>query len=377
MRILYLTEESIDVAGTMVRGGAIHVGKVVHALRERGHHVTLLDWNSAIDGASRASITPRTRFVDGPVRTYRKAVGLARETNADVVVSKTRKTYLPGLAAARRVGVPHVVHVGSTLDAPHGASVPGRIDSRSFELRLRAPHDGYLVVCDYIREQLRDRGIPADRLHDVRNAVDVSVFDPDAPGTLPSDVANLVETDVPIVGYVGGLHGYKGVHDLLDAAREMDEDAHVVFAGDGPEKQALEERLANGTGDVLGAIPYESVPALYSSMDVLALPSHTEGLPRVVLEAQAMRTPVVATAVGGVPEVVDDGETGLLCPPQDPGTLAAALDRVLTDEALASTLAGQARNQVVEEFTWESLYDAYESALETVTASRRVAQVEG
>jgi len=366
MRILYLTEESIDVSGTMVRGGAIHVAKVVRALRDRGHTVGLLDWNTESSGERRGSVRPATRFVDGPVRTCRTAVGLGREMDAEVLVSKTRKTYLPGLLAARLLGVPHVAHVGTTLDAPRGAGLLDRLDSRSFELRLRAGHDGYLVVCEYIGDQLRSRGVEEDRIFNVRNAVDTSVFDPNGSGPLPSSIAAAFETERLVVGFVGGLHDYKGVHDLVDAVQLAESDILVAFVGDGPERDALQKRLEDGTGALIGAVPYESMPAVYGAMDVLALPSHTEGLPRVVLEGQAMRTPVVATRVGGVPEVVTDGETGLLCPPGRPRKMAAALDRLATERGLRNSLAGSGRERVVREFTWESLYDEYESALRSL-----------
>lgn len=367
MRILYLTEESIDVTRPMVRGGAIHVSRVVPALRKRGHEVSLLDWNSEGKGEKRTSVHPRTRIVDGAIRTYRQGLTLARELDVDVVLSKTRKTYLPGLAVARHIGVPHAVHVGTSLDPPQESSLPQRLDSLSHELRLRAPHDGYLVVCDYIRTQLLDRGVPDGRINEVGNAVDTEAFDPKVPESVLPDLSDTVDRDSLTVGFVGGLHKYKGVHDLIDAIEIADTDVYVVFAGDGPERPALRNRLAEGSGTLLGAVPYEAMPALYATLDVFALPSRTEGLPRVILEAQAMRSPVVATKVGGVPEVVTDGETGLLCPPRDPQSLAEAIDRLAEDEELREALSMNSRRHVVAGFSWESLYDRYESALESIT----------
>jgi hypothetical protein len=117
MRLLYLTEETISFDRTLVRGGAIHVWWVVSGLRERGHDCHLLDWHAGPDREWHTSLAPASRFVDGAVRTFLAGRRIARRRSVDVVVSKTRKTYLPGLAVARAVGVPHVVHVGSLPEA--------------------------------------------------------------------------------------------------------------------------------------------------------------------------------------------------------------------------------------------------------------------
>ncbi|MFC5971146.1 glycosyltransferase family 4 protein [Halomarina salina] len=360
MRILYLTEETISFSGAMVRGGAIHVRNVVAALRERGHDVTLVDWNPAPEYPFQHSVVPRVGPVEGPLRTLVRAVTVGRRRAPDVVVSKTRKTYLPGLLAARALGVPHAVHVGSTLGSVDG-SLRDRLDAGSVEARLRAPHDGYLVVCEYIARQLRRRGIAADRIHDVRNAVDVERFSSTGP-SLPEEYADRVPDGGFRIGFVGGLHRYKGVFDLLEATERCAADVRAVVAGDGPARERLERRGGDAL-TLLGAVPYEHVPALYRAVDAFVLPSHTEGLPRVVLEAQATETPVVATRVGGVPEIVDDGETGLLCSPRSPAELAAAIDRLATDDEERRRLGSAGRQAVEAGFTWSELYDRYERSL--------------
>ncbi|MCU4727198.1 glycosyltransferase family 4 protein [Halapricum hydrolyticum] len=167
------------------------------------------------------------------------------------------------------------------------------------------------------------------------------------------------------LGYVGGLHEYKGLDDLADALDRVHSDSHLIVAGDGPDRERLERKFGS-TATFLGAIPYEQIPAFYHEIDVLVLPSHTEGLPRVVLEAQATGTPVVATRVGGVPEVVEDGQTGLLCDAHDPDCLAAAIDRLATDGAERSRLAEVGREAVATSFTWDSLYGRYERFLRTI-----------
>lgn len=366
MRVLYLTEESISFGDALVRGGAIHVRNVVEGLRDRGHEVHLVDWNDAPERPYQHSVRPRTRFVDGPARTFRRAVGVARSVDADVIVSKTRKTYLPGFAAARVAGVPHVVHVGSLPVATEG-TLGDRLDTASLRARLAAPHDGYLAVCDAVAEALRDLGAPRDAVHGVGNAVDTEAFAPDREPSSPASLDDAMERagDRFVVGYVGGLHRYKGVRDLPPAIDRCEEPVYLVLAGDGPERAALEAEFGDDA-TLLGSLPYDHVPAVYHAADAIVLPSYTEGLPRVVLEAQATGTPVVATDVGGVPEVVADRETGLLVEPGDVAGLAGAIDDLAGDADLRERIAEAGRESVVANWSWEQLYGRYEQHLDEV-----------
>lgn len=365
MRVLYLTEEEIRFEGTLVRGGAIHVRNVVEGLSARGTEVFLVDWNGTPERDGQCSVDPPTRFVVGPLLTTRRAVAVGRRIDVDVVVSKTHRTYLPGWVAARRLDVPHVVHVGSSLDRPT-AGPADRASRLSFGLRLRAPHDGYFVVCRDVADQLRARGVDADRIYDVRNAVDTDRFHPT---TVPEPLdesfrgrLDRIDEDRFRLGFVGGLQPYKGLTDLAAALDAMETDPVVVVAGSGPERERLEGRF-DAAGVFLGPVPYDQIPALYHEFDAFVLPSHTEGLPRVVLEAHATATPVVATRVGGVPEVVTDGETGLLCEPRRPAALASTLDRLASGDVDRERLGREGRAAVESAFSWEDMYDRYERYL--------------
>lgn len=365
MRILYLTEEQISFSEAQVRGGAIHVKKVVEGLRARGHDVFLLDWNPTPEREFQTSVSPRTRFVDGAVRTARRAERVGKRTDVDVVISKTRKTYLPGLVAATRLGVPHVVHVGSTLDAP--GNWRRRLDTVSMSLRLRAPHDAYFVVCEYIADQLQERDVLGSSIYNVRNAVNAKRFASTDGRTTSDRLRPALErpSDEFCIGFVGGLHEYKGVYDLAAAIERCRADVHVLVAGDGPERTSLRSRLGENA-TFLGSVPYEEMPAVYHAMDAFVLPSHTEGLPRTVLEAQASATPVIATRVGGVPEVIEDGETGLLAAPTDAGTIADHIATLASDADRRRSLGEAGQAAVHRAYDWNSLYDRYERFLDAV-----------
>lgn len=369
MRILFVTEEPIRFSGTMVRGGQIHVRNVVEGLRDRGHDVHLVDWNTDPDRPFQHSVEPRCRFFDGAARTFQQVVRVGRSVECDVIVSKTRKVYLPGLAAARVLSIPHVVHVGSSLDQPTRGVIE-KVDAASFASRLRAPHDAYFVVCEGIKEDLRASGIDRDLIYDVRNAVDTTRFVPDPDVKLPvSARKRITSSERPLLGYVGGITEYKGVFDLAEAVKRAETAPTVVVAGDGPARQQFEQVLGE-QGLFLGSVDYEQMPAVYAAIDALVLPSHTEGLPRVLLEAGAAGRPPIATSVGGVPKLIHDGETGLLCPPHRPLALASRIDELFTEFDPAK-MGRRARELVTDEYTWEAQYDRYDSFLQEIVACRQ------
>jgi glycosyltransferase involved in cell wall biosynthesis len=178
-----------------------------------------------------------------------------------------------------------------------------------------------------------------------------------------------------VVGTVGRLVGLKNQRLLIAAMPELLDrypDLHLVLIGTGPLEQELRAQ-ADGLGlgervRLTGA--RTDVADLTPGFDVFALPSQTEGISIALLEACATRLPVVATAVGGNPEIVANGHTGLLVPPDDGAALAAALEQVLADPALALRLATAAAKWVREHASLQSLVATtarfYEDARRTV-----------
>jgi glycosyltransferase involved in cell wall biosynthesis len=154
--------------------------------------------------------------------------------------------------------------------------------------------------------------------------------------------------------YVGRLDHLKGVETLLAALEAVPECA-LAIVGDGPARAELELQ-ARPLGDRVTILGRRlDVETLMASADLLVLPSRTEGLPFVVLEAMAAGLPLVATRVGGIPEAVVDGETGLLVPPGDSVALATAIRRMSDDQALRAHVVAAARRLVEERFSVEHM----------------------
>lgn len=190
----------------------------------------------------------------------------------------------------------------------------------------------------------------------IRNGIDPSRFlETDILKKAGKELKRKLKLDPPIVGTVARLHRQKGVFFLLQAAAEIHRGApaaKIVVVGGGPlerslRRQAQKLRL-HRIFILLGERP--DAHELLSLFDVFVLPSLWEGLPLVLLEAAAMRKPMVATDIDGVREVLRDGESGLLVPPADPAALAEAVLRLLRDKDFAARLAERARTTIPPRF---------------------------
>jgi glycosyltransferase involved in cell wall biosynthesis len=225
-------------------------------------------------------------------------------------------------------------------------------DVSAFRLPEKARRAAFVAgTSDFARSQLQAFLDPGDweRVEAHPMGVDAERFTP------PPDGREAREGPMRILT-IGRLAGVKGQAVLLDAVAELRRRGVAValtLAGDGPERGRLEERAARlGIGDAVtfpGAVGHDQVTALYGEADVFCTSSFAEGLPFVLMEAMATGLPVVATRIMGIPELVDDGVTGLLVPPARPDLVADALERLAAhpDERRAMGAAG--RRKVVDE----------------------------
>ena len=175
----------------------------------------------------------------------------------------------------------------------------------------------------------------------------------------------------PTVVFAGRLTAQKSLEVALDAVAAV-EGISLVIAGEGPELAALEARAAelslDGRVRLVGPQPRERVLELFAAADAAVLPSSWENFPHAVVEALAVGTPAVATDVGGVGEIVRDGDNGLLVPPGDRTALARALERVRDDERLVARLR-EAAAPWVSSFAPERVFARVESALAEAASS--------
>lgn len=222
--------------------------------------------------------------------------------------------------------------------------------------------DRYVAISQAIGRILENLGVPSDRITVVRSAVPGDVYRDLSRTQEKHELAKAfgISPELMFIGNASALSPQKGYPTLLRAAKVLKDKKmpfHVFIAGDGELRPSLESmRIALGLEhDVtfLGFI--NEVPRFLSALDILAMPSVNEGLGTLLLDASLAGCAIAATNVGGIPEVISDGKTGLLSTIDDVEQLAANLIRLIQDEALRHDLSANARNQAAREFSWEAM----------------------
>lgn len=217
-----------------------------------------------------------------------------------------------------------------------------------------------VTVCGPFAEQLAREGVRREKISVLHNSVKATAPACDDKVAALKKSLGLNDGERVLLA-VGRLSREKGHADLVKALgvlRRLDPDLifKLVVVGEGPERARVEE-AARGlglSGRIVFAGHAKDVRPFYALADLLALPSHSEGSPNVLLEAMAAGLPVAATSVGGVPEIANDGETALLVPARDADAMAAALKRLLDDATLARTMAARAKEHVLARFSPEA-----------------------
>jgi len=233
------------------------------------------------------------------------------------------------------------------------------------------PHK-VVTVSEYVKKYLiEEKGIPADMVIGIPTGVDLEVFNPALVKAVSREELG-ISSDAVIIGTVAILRRKKGHHTLLDAIplvlKEIP-NALFIFAGNGPQKENIEKKVRElgieRNVKLLGL--RRDIPEILKTIDIFVLPTLQEALGTSFLEAMAMKKPVVGTKVGGVPEVVKDGVTGILVPPEKPLKLADAIITLLKDRELMRKMGDEGRRNVEEKYSVDvmvkSLFDFYISLI--------------
>ncbi len=225
--------------------------------------------------------------------------------------------------------------------------------------------DFFTVVSRDLRDYFSGEvGIPPEAMVVVHNGVDINRF---SPGPRTQYLRGLVPANFkrPLMITVGRLTDAKDHSGLLAAMELLKKNGEagpcLVLVGDGELRPAIEREIeSRGIGDCVHmAGKRTDISALLAGADIFVLPSKREGFPVSVLEAMASGLPVIATKVGGIPEVIKDGENGLLVPPGDPVGLSKAIARLVSNPAFGAELGARARKTVEEEFSLDFVAGAY------------------
>ena len=320
---------------------ALSPGSAVRKLQRHGFDVTVID------------------EPDDVIATATLAAHLA-DARPDVVHNHMFRAEIVGSKAA--IALATAGHRRPFLiSTVHSSRVRSAEDQEQLR-RLTPSIDRLVVVSRAIDQKVVDEGRGEANRVLIYNGVDLERYGTQEPCcTLREEYG--MEPDSPIVGVVGRLELEKGHPTLLEAwplVLEQVPGAYLVIVGEGSRLDALHQTVLERGIErhVIFTGRRDDIPAITAALDVAVLPSYREAQGLTILEAMAMSRPVVASNVGGIPEMIEDGVTGLLVPPHDPPALAAAIVRLLTDHPLADLLARAGHDLVHDRFCVQLMVNA-------------------
>jgi glycosyltransferase involved in cell wall biosynthesis len=293
---------------------------------------------------------------------------LASKTGVDVVHAHGYKADIYVYLALRGARIPLVSTCHTWYDNDLMVRLYGAADRYVLRKYARV-----VAVSNDVKQRLLKAGVREENICLIKNGIDLRPFD----RALPSLRSGQVERGGAVVGLVGRLAPEKGVDIFLAAAAcvlfEM-KNTKFVVAGDGPERSELDALIdklgIRASVTLLGRC--DDMPPFYASLDVMVSSSRHEGLPIAILEGMASRLPLIATSVGAIPTVIEDGRTGVLVPAENPVLLASAIVDLLRDHEKRQQLGSAARRLIEEEFSAARMTADYLRVYEDAVASTEV-----
>jgi glycosyltransferase involved in cell wall biosynthesis len=333
-----------------IGGAESYVYTVALDLMQRGHHVVVASWGGQLakmlarDGIQHYLVPIR---LNGYVVSF-MLERIIKKHKIELVHANSAAAGLASLDACQRLGIPLVY-------TAHG--IFGHNDK---ELKL-AQADKIICVSEFLRKASIERGINPDKLVTVYNGINTAKFTPE-PALIPQIRKELGIQDgefvLGIVSRIKNIHD-KGHYDILEMLSKYPQTANwrLLVVGKGNGISALKSKIKQMglSKQVLFAGYQTDVPKMMQAVDVVVLPSKFETFGLVLVEAMAMKKPVVAYTVGGTPEAIEDGQTGFLVPKGDIQKLFEKINTIYTNPKLAEILSEQGRKKVKQLFDNENM----------------------
>jgi glycosyltransferase involved in cell wall biosynthesis len=375
-----------------IGGPATYVPKIAGELAARGHAITV------VGGAPPEYVPGSGPAFDFPVHRVSRGLPLPRRllTAFATLLRAARQSdalYVQGLAGPEMVAV----FAGRLLRKPVALKIVGD-NAWEYAIRKGLTTDGIdefqvrrypsklamvralvrayarlvtrlIVPSEYLAGIVRGWGVPAERVVVIRNALTATPTDLDVRAAEQPALKRELGVDGPLLVTSARLYPWKNLDFLIGLAPRLPADMTLAIVGGGPDHAALSELAQRiGVADrvrITGSVSHASVQRYLRAADVFVLNTRYEGLSHVMLEAMAAGAPVVASKVGGNPEVIEDGVNGLLVPLDDGDAIVQAIERLLGDEALRERLTQRAA-QGVRGYRWETLVEQTAATLEAL-----------
>jgi glycogen synthase len=311
----------------------------------------------------------------------RNVAAAATNVDADVVHCHTWYSHLGGILTKLAYGIPLVITVHSLepLRPWKREQLGGGYDVTQWVERTALQMADAIigVSAETRRDVLGLFDVDPDKVHVVHNGIDLNLYQPATSNSALTQYG--IDPNKPYVLFVGRITRQKGIIHLVRAIKDIEASAQIVLCAGAPDTPEIGAEMQRAVAEVQASrsdviwiekmVPRDEVIQLYTHADIFCCPSIYEPFGIINLEAMACGTPVVASAVGGIPEVVVDGQTGILVPleqlkespfePIDPrrfsADLAAAINRLLRDDELRERMASAGRKRVEERFSWSAI----------------------
>ena len=399
-RILHVLDHSLPLhSGYTFRTRALLKAQQAQGWDVRGitgnRHIADGPLQETVDGLTFHRVPGRSTIPFAPVAEWRDirclSAGidtLVRDWKPDLLHAHSPVLgALAALPVARRHGLPFVYEIRAFWEDAAVGNGTGREGdlryriTRYLEDRAVARADAVIVICEGLRQDLIARGVAPAKITVSPNGVDLDLFG-DPPPADEELRAQLGLDGAEVIGFIGSFYDYEGLDDLVAAMPRLIRarpQAHLLLVGGGPRAEAL--RVQAQASPVashihfVGRVPHHEVERYYSLIDVLAYPRKAMRLTELVtplkpLEAMAQGRLVAASSVGGHRELIEDGVTGTLFPPDDPAALADAVAELLDDRAIWDARRRVARAFVEQERSWANNVIRYEPVYHMLLANR-------
>lgn len=386
MKIVYLVHRGLFAYSG---GGHVHVTELIRALERAGHQVQVLASDSGepltLDGA--VAVVPQRDSVSDAKGLMRRLAGRSlwqrlrgiraqarfraarprveqalREMRAEAVYERYSLYNSSGVDTCQALGIPHVLEVNSLCETleQYGDHTYDPAAIR-LERHIFATTGRVLVVSEAVRDAVLRQHPQPERVVVVPNGVDLSRFHPEIDGTDVRDANGLGGRVV--IGMVAYFKRWHGLEQLLQAVPSVVEacpSVQFLLVGEGDRPGAVSDfvhvRGMSQWVSVTGEVPHAEIPSYVAAMDITVIPHfHHHGSPLKLFEYMAAGKPTVAVAIGQICEVLQDGTTGLLVPPDDISALSGALIRLAQDRTLRQQMGAAARAWVARERSWDDV----------------------
>lgn len=339
-----------------------HTDLLASALAENGHRVIMGCWKEgAVTLHSGKILLPAKRINianSGDVYAILKIITASLREKIDVIIANNGREYWPAAIGAILSGA-RIIFIRHQTDKI----------KRSTRWLINRHIEKVIAVSRAVRNALLKSGISEEKIEIIHNSVDMWKFSPQGLDKNEIRQGLGIGRNDMVIGSVGKLNKGKGVYDLLHAVGKMSEKhplLKLLFVGDGQEREGLEleaERLSIKDRVAFAGIR-KDVEKMYSAMDIFVLPSVCEeAFGMVIIEAMSMGKPVIATTVGGIPEIIKDGVNGMLIPPGDSASIANAIERLIDNPDFCKTISAEGRKTVENNFSDMAMGERFDAIL--------------